>query len=141
MPKEIDEQHFVGKVSQRAIIFQDGKFLLTLDVGAKSWGAPGGRLHKEEDAQSGLLREVKEELGIDIAVRGVLHAEMEIYSDGTPVFVVYYAADLFDINQSFVLDPVEVAEAEWFSEAEINSKSLGLWPSVEKAIRLANLNR
>src|ERR1044072_3145371 len=99
MPLEISEQHFVGKVSQRAIIEHEGKFLFTRDHGAKPWGAPGGRLHKEKTPTKGFESEVKEDVGIDIRPERIIHTEVELYLDGTPVFVVYYRAHLVDPNQ------------------------------------------
>jgi 8-oxo-dGTP diphosphatase len=133
---EILSEHFVGKVSQRAVIKRDGKFLLTRDVGSEMWGVPGGRLHKGEAPLAGLVREVKEELGIEIIPQDFIHSEVERYGDGTDVFVLYYRASLAESEQPLVLDVTEVAEAGWFSEEEIQAK-FKLWPSSEEALKIS----
>jgi 8-oxo-dGTP diphosphatase len=57
------------RVAVNAYLIRNGKFLLlkrTTDP--KIWVPPGGRLKIDEDPVKGLIREVKEETGLDIEV-------------------------------------------------------------------------
>jgi 8-oxo-dGTP pyrophosphatase MutT (NUDIX family) len=59
----------------RAFIFYNGKLLLLREsdkyydgVNSGSWDVPGGRIAPEEDFKSAILREVKEETGLDVEI-------------------------------------------------------------------------
>jgi mutator protein MutT len=60
------------KVSQKAIICNnEGKILvmrrnITALSGPLSWDLPGGKLDFGEDARKGIIREIKEETGLDV---------------------------------------------------------------------------
>ncbi|UPW00175.1 NUDIX domain-containing protein [Halorussus gelatinilyticus] len=70
-----DENHFVGKITQKAILFgPDGDVLVTR-VG-DHWEPPGGRFDVGETLVGGLRRELREEVGLDARV-------------GPPVAAVY----------------------------------------------------
>jgi len=58
--------HFVGKITQKAIIEHDGKILVCRGIGDKIWEFPGGRLNEGEAPVEGIAREIKEELGLEI---------------------------------------------------------------------------
>lgn len=61
-------------VSQKALIVKDGKVLVLKFPGSKKkewngrWGFPGGLLEMGEKLGPGLVREVKEETGLDIKI-------------------------------------------------------------------------
>lgn len=52
-----------SKIAVRAIIIHEGKILLVKHKGKKYFSLPGGKLEGGEDMQSGLKRELIEELG------------------------------------------------------------------------------
>jgi 8-oxo-dGTP diphosphatase len=56
--------------SAKGLIFQDGKFLLIKERLRKRdiWDLPGGKIEYGETPQVALIREVKEELSIDVKV-------------------------------------------------------------------------
>ena len=61
MPKE---KHLFAKISQSIILVRNERVLLLRHLSGK-WILPGGRLHVKEKWIDGLLREIKEETGID----------------------------------------------------------------------------
>jgi len=66
------------RVGVRAIIYQDGRILAVKHKSKKDgkpkdfWSIPGGGLDLGESLESGLRREIKEELGVDITVGRLL---------------------------------------------------------------------
>ncbi len=76
-------------VSQKGICIIDGKVILVLNEHGE-WDLPGGKLGKDESLEQGLIREMKEELGIDVIpvevidillvnVRGLLSVLVPVY--------------------------------------------------------------
>ena len=112
--------HFIGKVTQKALIYKDGKILLNRDVGDETYDLPGGRLDVDEVPVEGLKRELLEELGIEVEVK------MPVYISQTPwdrdlrphVFIAYEVTVLSDVAL-IKADGVEVAEFRWISKEEI----------------------
>ena len=67
------------------IIYREGKLLIAQRPegkhGASKWEFPGGKLEVDEDPRSCLIREVKEELNIDIAVEQITEVIHHRYPD------------------------------------------------------------
>lgn len=80
------------KVAVVALIEQDGRLLLAQrahDPGKGRWSFPGGFVDRGEEVERALAREVWEETGLQISVRGLLG----VYSrPGHPVIVIAYHA-------------------------------------------------
>lgn len=112
------ELHFVGKVAQKALIEHEGKVLVCKGVGDEVWEFPGGRLHKGESPQEGLVREIREELQLSVHIVQPLytclswHAKARVHN----FFVAYLcsvdgAADIVSND--------EVVEKKWVTKEEI----------------------
>ena len=75
-----------------AYVIRNGRFLLLRRNNEPAvWGPPGGRLEPDEDPNKGILREVKEETGLDVAIMtpvGVWHGS---YRDSILVSIDYLA--------------------------------------------------
>lgn len=63
----------------RAVIEEDGKFLLCRGKGLPNWFFPGGHIEEGESAPEALVREIKEELGEDSEVVRFLGASENKY--------------------------------------------------------------
>ncbi|MGM0921330.1 MAG: NUDIX hydrolase [Bacillota bacterium] len=95
------------------------------------WECPGGSVLAGEDSLEGAIREIKEEIGIDLYWRnGKL-----IKSERRDTFNDFYDVWLF--NQSFeitntTLQNEEVSDAKWVSKSELESiyKSNNLVPTL-----------
>lgn len=59
-----------GIAAVKALIVRDGKFLgLELEIGrTRLWDLPGGKVEDGEEPMQTLLREVKEETGLDVVI-------------------------------------------------------------------------
>ena len=116
--------HFNGNVSQQAIIEKDGKFLVCRGIGDSVWGFPGGRLHKDEEPEKGLIREIKEELGIIVKIVRPIHIcrSYHVKSKVWQVLIGYQSDILDDTNQK--IDPTEIEEVKWISKEDLKNLSM-----------------
>jgi ADP-ribose pyrophosphatase YjhB (NUDIX family) len=84
-----------------------------------AWSLPGGGLHGSEDPRTAAVREVREEIGIDIA--GADMRELGNHMGRTRGF--RYSYDIFATELAAALpltpQPGEILKADWFSLDEI----------------------
>lgn len=90
------EKQFIDKLAY--IYIKDEKLLVTLIKGKDTWYIPGGKREKDETDQEALIREVKEELCVDIILDTVKHygtfeAQAHGKTLGTIVRMTCYTAD------------------------------------------------
>jgi len=113
-------KHFLGNVAQKAIIEKDGKILVCRGIGDKVWEFPGGRLHAGEDPTEGLVREIKEELGINITNVKPFYVGPSFHykSNMHQVFIAYTCT--YD-GSKLEVDPNEVEEYTWISKEELKT--------------------
>ena len=75
------------------LIYRDGKLLIAQRLegkhGSLKWEFPGGKLEVDEDPRSCLIREVKEELDIDIAVEQITEVVHHKYPDRAVLLLFY----------------------------------------------------
>ena len=126
----MQSEHFIGKITQKALIQKEGRLLIQRHSTGKVFDLPGGRLHKNENPKVGFIREVKEELGIDIIPGRMVGSTVTSYVDGTPCYCVFYEVLLPDPLPEFTLDPVEVAEIRWANEIELNVLLEPFWLNI-----------
>ena len=107
-----DDLHFIGKISQKAIVVKDGKILLVRDPSDESiWELPGGRLHVSETPQEGLLREIREEIGVHASIVRVVHVEkFRHVKTGQEMLLLAYEAN-FSSDQE--IRPLDGEVGEW----------------------------
>jgi len=132
------EQHFDGKVAQKAVIVRgDGRILVMRDPrgGNKAlWELPGGRLNEGEVPEEGLAREIQEELGIEVVVGAVVYVtQFYQYSEKRNALVIAYLAKMVDENVELVLEEGEVAEVKWVGKEEW--EGLQYFPEYAEALR------
>ncbi len=94
-----------------------------MDSDAGMWGlSVTGAIEPDETDQEGLLRETREELGIDTVGLSPIHLHDETYlhKDGrVREFSFFYARTSADIVDGVHLDPAEVAEVRWISVPDL----------------------
>lgn len=117
----MESQHFVGNVAQKAIIEKDGTILVCRGIGDTVWQFPGGRLHAGESPHDGLIREVKEEFGIDITVIAPVAVIRSYHgkSASWQVFVAYRCT--IPEDAAVVMDPAESEESQWVAPAQLKT--------------------
>lgn len=101
------------------ILLKDGKVLETLSHGKDTWYIPGGKREGEESDQDALIREVKEELSVDLKQETIRHygtfeAQAHGKPEGTVVRMTCYQAEF----EGELRPANEVAKLEFFAYAD-----------------------
>ncbi len=119
------EEHFIGKVTLKALITQNGKVLITRDARDPDiWELPGGRMNVGETLEQGLKREIKEELGVEIVPQKIIFTEpFKQTSTGESTLLIAYEVQL-DKNTAFVFSDKEIAEIKWINADEIKNQKI-----------------
>ncbi len=135
---------FVTPPRSRLLIVHDGSVLLVKNwLGLGHWSVPGGGAHRGENPKNAALREVQEELGLEVNPRaivdhGVSSAEDQILLHSK--FHLFSATILS--TPTLRLQASEIMQAAWIPLAEIdkrNDVSGAAIQSVETWIESQNL--
>jgi 8-oxo-dGTP diphosphatase len=117
-------------VSQKAIIFnREGKILVLRRSGTAlsnpgKWDFPGGDLEFGEDAIGGIIREIREEAGLEVKNLNLFDVESHINKEGDFwVTIAYIAKAVSDkVILSYEHDEFKWLTAEDFLELESSEK-------------------
>ncbi|MFH0873950.1 MAG: NUDIX hydrolase [Candidatus Komeilibacteria bacterium] len=89
------------------------------------WYPPGGHVEAGENEEKALIREIKEELGLNIEpIKKLAETSSDIADQVTHWWVCQILSNDICIDQS------EIAEVGWFTEQDM--KTVPLWPSTRK---------
>lgn len=78
-------------VKVAGVLVEDGKILLVEQkvTASRRWAQPGGRLELGETLEQGLIREMKEETGLDVSVDELLYVSDRITDDAHIVLISF----------------------------------------------------
>ncbi|MDO8688026.1 MAG: NUDIX hydrolase [Dehalococcoidales bacterium] len=87
----MEKQDRKPTVRPTGVLIEDGKILLVEQSVTQSrhWSLPEGALEYGETLEHGLIREMKEETGLDVSVDGLLYIRDWIPGDGHVVHVTF----------------------------------------------------
>ena len=123
------------KIVTAALIFKDGWYLLCQrgksDKLAGKWEFPGGKLEKGETPEECLIREIREELCLQINIDGHFCDSLYRYAEGTILLKAYRVTVTGGTMRLTVH-----SDAEWVEAAKLRDYDL-LPADVEIAARLA----
>ncbi|HEY5974743.1 MAG TPA: (deoxy)nucleoside triphosphate pyrophosphohydrolase [Geobacteraceae bacterium] len=106
-----------------ALLEEDGKVLIArrkVDVPYPLyWEFPGGKVEPDEAPQDAIVREIREELGIDVAVQGVYDVIYHRYPERTVLVIVYRCRQL-----AGTIENLEVTAHQWVLPRELCSYQL-----------------
>lgn len=113
-----DEGYQTPKVDTRAAIFSDGKILLVCEKG--KWSMPGGWCEFNLSPADNIVKETKEEAGLDVHVKMVISVQdrdkhnLPPYAYG--VVKIFYLCEV--IGGEFI-ENIETSESRYFSKEEL----------------------
>lgn len=102
-----------------AIIVHDGRILLvrrSYDPGKNDWCIPAGFMEWDEHPQQTAIRELREETGLDISIKGLFDIFMGMDDPRTHAVLVLYFAD---ITGGTLVPGDDASEAEYFNFDEL----------------------
>lgn len=110
---------FIDKLGY--ILVKDRKVLATMSRGEDIWFTPGGKREKGETDEQALVREVKEELSVDLVPEtikpyGVFEAQAYGKPEGTTVRITAFTADY----KGNLKASAEVTKIGWINHAAEN---------------------
>jgi 8-oxo-dGTP diphosphatase len=101
-----------------AVVIQNNKVLITKRPENKKhpgcWEFPGGKVHPGEDPQDALVREMQEELGVQVVVERIFDAVYYCYDWGA-VLILSYRCTI----EKGTIRNLEVAEHCWVCPEEL----------------------
>ena len=121
--------HLLTNIAEYAIILNEKNEFLLVQWGEAynfTWHFPGGRVDDGEKDKEGLLREVQEELGVDIEILNPVFTKYfnpNFHPTDKPRYAVFYLCKLKD--KEIRLNTDELHSYKWFALSEIDS--LDFW--------------
>lgn len=105
------------------VVIREGKVLLTQRLAdahlAGKWEFPGGKVEEGEDPKHTVVRELREECGIEVEVEDILDVTHHAYPEKTVLLLFYRCALLAGEVQH-----LGVADHAWVDGAGIDDHSL-----------------
>ena len=106
-----------------AVIVHEGRVLLTKRTAdqhlAGMWEFPGGKLEPDESTEEALVRECREECGIEVAVDQVIDVTFHRYPDKTVLLLFFRCACTGGDVQH-----LQVADHAWVHPTELDAYAL-----------------
>ena len=130
--------------AQKALIINDGKLLIirksSKDINSPNkWETPGGRKIVGETLDQQIIREVKEEVGLDILPKDIYTMwEVNVSINNNPTTLVAVSRFCKTANDNVVITEKEIIDYKW---VEINEDLLnydimkGLQPTIIKLVQ------
>lgn len=114
-----------------ALVINEGKILFVRSsTTQEQWAFPGGKQEKDETPQQTVIREIKEELGLDIKVKGVLGSYIYV-SKNRKFDIRCFVAQ--SVGSDLREDSTEIIEAKWCKLNE--GLSLNLTSTTREALK------
>ncbi len=86
------------------------------DIPALSWCFPGGRPEYNEELETTVKREIKEETGLDVESLGVIHARR--YPEKNDFLGIYYLCEALDSEAELVAGD-NFSELKWVNPEDV----------------------
>jgi len=115
-----------------AVVFRAGRVLLTQRKSgshlAGAWELPGGKVELDEDPRDTVVRELREEIGVELAVTDILDVTFHRYPEKS-VLLLFYEATLSPGSPEPTA--IDVAAIRWARAEELHDES---FPPADVAI-------
>jgi 8-oxo-dGTP pyrophosphatase MutT (NUDIX family) len=110
----------------------DGRLLVARHGDVGLWAAPGGGVDPDERPEDAVVRELREELGIEIGVRGLIGVYggpdfRTVYPNGHQVAYVIAVYGCVLLSGTPEPDGVEINDVRWATEQELAGLAMTQW--------------
>ena len=100
---------------------KEGKYLAVKESRNRGWWVAGGRVDPPEQFVPAAIREVKEEAGIDVEIKGVLRVEAAGIGEVQRMKFIFYAEPKDENQKPKSVPDEESEEARWLTLEEIKA--------------------
>ena len=134
------------KIAAKGLILFEGKYLLMMrsdkeKIMPSMWDIPGGGVEAGETISEALVREIKEETGIDISSCKILPIKNWTLKENGTKFGGTDFLCVLENHQKIKLSPEHV-RAKWFSEKEImENEEVPDWLKESMALAIAKKHK
>ena len=133
--REIVGSELLMLPSVSGFVFDEaGRLLLARHGDVGLWAAPGGGVDPDERPEAAVVRELREELGFEVEVRGLIGVYggpefRTVYPNGHQVgyVIAAYACALAPGSAGPEPDGVEINDFRWLSEQELPGYDMTPW--------------
>lgn len=120
--RNMGEAQFIDKIAYLKI--ENRKLLVTLSKGKDVWYIPGGKRDNQETDEEALIREVREELAVDIIPESVrFYGEFRAQAHGKPEGVMVRMRCYLADYRGFLNPSAEIEKMDWFVSDQKNYTS------------------
>ncbi len=124
-----------GSTRTRLLLLCGDELLLVENwLGNGQWNLPGGGLHKHEDPQTGLIREVFEETGITLDNNKLRQLGAEPFKHHGFSYTCYYFMAELERKPAVKHQRLEIVDSTWAARTDITSQQHS--PDVIRALQL-----
>ena len=124
---------------------QDNKKILLLKTKHDYWDLPGGHLKFEESPEEGLMREVKEEIKIEVVIKRLSSVHtiiLDVTDRPNPEMrhyvVLVFVGETVDPNEVIILNDSDIVDYNWYNVSKIlENHSLKILVLTQEQISLA----
>ncbi len=120
--------HLITKVAEYGIIIdEDKKVFLLVQWGeyySYTWHFPGGRIDEKEKEKEGLIREIKEEIGVEVKDIKPVYAkyigdEYKLKPEDESRYALFYLCKIKS-GQKIKLNEKELKSYKWYNKSDLN---------------------
>jgi len=123
---------FSGKLRTRALIIHKSQILLVRNwKGRQRWTLPGGGAKNNESSQGAIIRELKEELGLNVKKTELEFISEVNHVEGSAKYPVVIYRLKFVKKPTFSMHRPELIDAEWW---QVNDLPVNIDELTEKTI-------
>ena len=124
------------KLDTRAAIFQNGKILLVKEKNGM-WSLPGGWVDVDVSVHDNLIKEVKEEAGLDVTVDTVIAVQdREKHNEPVYAWKICKVFALCSVVGGSFEENIETSESRYFAEEEIQMLKLAEEKNTQEQIHM-----
>ncbi|QMW68473.1 NUDIX hydrolase [Mumia sp. ZJ1417] len=113
-------------IAQALVCDQDGRVLLCELTYKREWDLPGGVVDPGESPADAVVRELREELGVDARVRGLRTVNwLPPWSAWDDAVLFVFDVEAWGPETPLVLQPTEIAAVHWCDRDLVRERATG----------------